>query len=33
MADPKKTEFFNFKYYDVLQPKMRAGIINEHECT
>ena len=23
----------NFYYYDGLQPKMRAGIINEHECT
>ena len=22
----------NFYYYDGLQPKMRAGIINEHEC-
>ena len=24
------TQFF---YYDGLQPKMRAGMINEHECT
>ena len=23
----------NFYYYDGLQPKMRAGIINEHECS
>ena len=23
----------NFYYYDGLQPKMRAGIINKHECT
>ena len=23
----------NFYYYDGLQPEMRAGIINEHECT
>ena len=23
----------NFQYYDGLQPKIRAGIINEHECT
>ena len=23
----------NFYHYDGLQPKMRAGIINEHECT
>ena len=23
----------NFYYYDGLQPKMRAAIINEHECT
>ena len=23
----------NFYYYDGLQPKIRAGIINEHECT
>ena len=23
---------FNFYYYDGLQPEMRAGIINEHEC-
>ena len=23
----------NFYYNDGLQPKMRAGIINEHECT
>ena len=23
----------NFYYYDGLQPKMSAGIINEHECT
>ena len=22
----------NFYYNDGLQPKMRAGIINEHEC-
>ena len=22
----------NFHYYDGLQPKMSAGIINEHEC-
>ena len=22
----------NSYYYDGLQPKMRAGIINEHEC-
>ena len=22
----------NFHYFDGLQPKMRAGIINEHEC-
>ena len=22
----------NFQYYDGLQPKLRAGIINEHEC-
>ena len=22
----------NFQYYDGLQPKIRAGIINEHEC-
>ena len=22
----------NFYYYDGLQPEMRAGIINEHEC-
>ena len=22
----------NFYYYDGLQPKMRAAIINEHEC-
>ena len=22
----------NFYYYDGLQPKMREGIINEHEC-
>ena len=22
----------NFYHYDGLQPKMRAGIINEHEC-
>ena len=22
----------NFHYYDGLQPKIRAGIINEHEC-
>ena len=22
----------NFYYYDGLQPKIRAGIINEHEC-
>ena len=22
----------NFQYYDDLQPKIRAGIINEHEC-
>ena len=22
-----------FLLYDGLQPKMRAGIINEHECT
>ena len=23
----------NFYYYDGLQPKMRAAIINEHECS
>ena len=23
----------NFDHYDGLQPKMRAGIINEHECS
>ena len=23
----------NFYYYDGLQPKMSAGIINEHECS
>ena len=23
----------NFYYYDGLQPEIRAGIINEHECT
>ena len=23
----------NFQYYDGLQPNIRAGIINEHECT
>ena len=23
----------NFYYYGGLQPEMRAGIINEHECT
>ena len=23
----------NFYYYDGLQPEMRAGIINEHECS
>ena len=23
----------NFYYFECLQPKMRAGIINEHECT
>jgi len=23
----------NFYYYDGLQPKMRAAIINERECT
>ena len=23
----------DFYYYDGLQPEMRAGIINEHECT
>ena len=23
----------NFQYYDGLQPKIRAGIINEHECS
>ena len=23
----------NFQYHDGLQPKIRAGIINEHECT
>ena len=23
----------NFQYYDGLQSKIRAGIINEHECT
>ena len=23
----------NFYHYDGLQPKMRAGIVNEHECT
>ena len=23
----------NFYYYDGLQPKISAGIINEHECT
>ena len=23
----------NFYHYDGLQPEMRAGIINEHECT
>ena len=22
----------NFQYYDGLQPKIRAGIINEYEC-
>ena len=22
----------NFDHYDGLQPKIRAGIINEHEC-
>ena len=22
----------NFQYYDGLQPNIRAGIINEHEC-
>ena len=22
----------NFQYYDGLQPKIRAGIINENEC-
>ena len=22
----------NFYYFDGLQPKIRAGIINEHEC-
>ena len=22
----------NFQYYDGLQPKIRVGIINEHEC-
>ena len=22
----------NFQYYDGLQPKIRAGILNEHEC-
>ena len=22
----------NFQYYDGLQTKIRAGIINEHEC-
>ena len=22
----------NFQYHDGLQPKIRAGIINEHEC-
>ena len=23
----------NFQYNDGLQPKIRAGIINEHECS
>ena len=23
----------DFYYYDGLQPEMRAGIINEHECS
>ena len=23
----------NFYYFDGLQPEMRAGIINEHECS
>ena len=23
----------NFYHYDGLQPKIRAGIINEHECS
>ena len=23
----------NFYYYDGLQPEMRVGIVNEHECT
>jgi hypothetical protein len=23
----------NFYYYDGLQPKMSAGMINEHECS
>ena len=23
----------NFQYYDGLEPKIGAGIINEHECT
>ena len=23
----------NFQYYGGLQPKIRVGIINEHECT
>ena len=23
----------DFYYYDGLQPEMRAGIVNEHECT
>ena len=23
----------NFQYYEALQPKIRAGIINEHECS
>ena len=40
MADSKKlvTNYvlelmgLNFYYYDGLQPKLRAGIINEHEC-
>ena len=29
---PPKFHGFNFYYNDGLQPKIMAGIINEHEC-